>query len=405
MAGVFRCLSRVLVSGGARGCGVRCISGKAMRIRNPDAPSKPAPWPYKERPFRVWHRLFDKTTARFDENSKIIVVDGPVAAGKTNFAKSLASELNMLYLPEANLDMVYINEYGYDLRQMDDKVPASCRSYDVKDFCCQPQNYLAAAFQIKMYTVRFSQYVDALAHVLSTGQGVVLDRCAYSDFVFAEAMHECGLMSRGAREVYYEVKHNTIGELMRPHLVIYLDVPVNEVKKRVRERAIWYEQSPASPVSDERYLTAMEHAYKQRYLPEIERHAELLVYDWSQHGDVEVVVEDIERINFDKWGMHDRKLEDWRLDDEEEWAVTRALYADCKEDLLTYFNVPRYDIPELVVEAEDIKLARDVWDTAPGEDYAPGFNEAAGDRGVMFKMFDHHRPTLPLQERIIPASH
>lgn len=48
-----------------------------------------------------------------------------------------------------------------------------------------------------MYIIfRLSQYIDALAHVLSTGQGVVLDRCVYSDFVFAEAMFSQNYISK-----------------------------------------------------------------------------------------------------------------------------------------------------------------------------------------------------------------
>lgn len=43
---------------------------------------------------------------------------------------------------------------------------------------------------------RYNQYIDALAHVLSTGQGVVLDRCVYSDFVFLEAMFSQGYISK-----------------------------------------------------------------------------------------------------------------------------------------------------------------------------------------------------------------
>lgn len=38
--------------------------------------------------------------------------------------------------------------------------------------------------------------MDALAHVFSTGQGVVLDRCVYSDFVFLEAMYSHGYISK-----------------------------------------------------------------------------------------------------------------------------------------------------------------------------------------------------------------
>lgn len=49
---------------------------------------------------------------------------------------------------------------------------------------------------------RFNQYIDALAHVLSTGQGVVLDRCCYSDFVFLEAMFSQGYISKTG-EIYF----------------------------------------------------------------------------------------------------------------------------------------------------------------------------------------------------------
>lgn len=40
----------------------------------------------------------------------------------------------------------------------------------------------------------------------------------------------------------------------------------------------------------------MEEVYKNNFLKDISNHAELLVYDWSNGGEIELVVEDIERI-------------------------------------------------------------------------------------------------------------
>lgn len=40
----------------------------------------------------------------------------------------------------------------------------------------------------------------------------------------------------------------------------------------------------------------MENVYKRNFLKDISTHSELLVYDWSNGGDTELVVEDIERI-------------------------------------------------------------------------------------------------------------
>lgn len=73
-----RLILRPLGSLGGLGC--RGISGKALRDPNY---KRPTPWPYKEKGFNFFHAflLRESTTARMDENSKIIVVDGPIASG------------------------------------------------------------------------------------------------------------------------------------------------------------------------------------------------------------------------------------------------------------------------------------------------------------------------------------
>lgn len=40
----------------------------------------------------------------------------------------------------------------------------------------------------------------------------------------------------------------------------------------------------------------MEKVYKQEFLQDISTHAEILVYDWTNGGETELIVEDIERI-------------------------------------------------------------------------------------------------------------
>lgn len=60
---------------------------------------RPAPYDYKNKDYGFISAIFDKTTKRFDENSKLIVIEGPIAAGKSKFAKELADELEMLYMP------------------------------------------------------------------------------------------------------------------------------------------------------------------------------------------------------------------------------------------------------------------------------------------------------------------
>lgn len=74
---------------------------------------------------------------------------------------------------------------------------------------------------------RFGDYVDALAHLFSTGQGVIIERSAYSDVVFVEALYKCNFITKTSYKGLIETRNNSLPELLKPHLVIYLDVPVS----------------------------------------------------------------------------------------------------------------------------------------------------------------------------------
>lgn len=358
------------------------ITSRTMRVGEKIA--KPKPYDYKNKGYSYFQSLFDKTTHRFDENSKVIVVDGPIASGKTKFAKDLAYELEMQYFPACDMDMLYINPYGYDMRQLDPELPVNERSFDIKNFCENPNHRNVAAFQIRMYMLRYSQYIDALAHVLSTGQGVVLNRSCYSDFVFLETLFKHNYISKGARSVYYDLKQNTITDLLQPHLAIYLDVPVNKVQENIKKKNLSHEVK--SKVFTNQFLQDMESIYKQQYLKDISVHAELLVYDWSNGGESEIVAEDIERIDFDRFDKHDPKLKNWRYEHERDWCEVRMKYCNDKPELMSFFNVPRYDVPELLRSPEDSKIFHEVWNNAPGMKYRVGYNADMGDKSKLFNL-------------------
>lgn len=313
----------------------------------------------------------------------MIVVEGPIASGKAAFAKDLAEDLEMLYVPAPTMDDIYINPYGYDMRQLDPQLPEAAKSFDNRNFCLTPNAKNTAQYQVRMMMLRYEKYVDALAHILSTGQGVVTNRCPFSDYVFLETMHKHGYISKLARWVYYEIRANTITEILKPHLVIYLDVPVSKTKENIKKRAIDYEMN--SKVFTDQYLGDMETIYKQRYLKEITQHAELLVYDWTNGGETEVVVEDIERIDFDRFDHYDPKMKDWRLHTEWEWCEMRMRFTIEKPDLLNFFSIPRFECPELTRSAEDSKIWKEVWFNAPGMKYVTGYNADMGDKNLLTK--------------------
>lgn len=58
------------------------------------------------------------------------------------------------------------------------------------------------------------------------------------------------------------------------------------------------------------------------------KYCELLVYDWSEGGEIEIVVEDIERIEFVEPNSTHSKFKDWCQQLEEDWAILRYQYVD-----------------------------------------------------------------------------
>jgi NADH dehydrogenase (ubiquinone) 1 alpha subcomplex subunit 10 len=289
----------------------------------------------------------------------------------------------MMYMPAPTMDDIYIAPYGYDLRQLDSQLPEDVRSFDVTNFLKNPNAKLVAQFQIRMLMLRYSRYVDALAHLLSTGQGVVCNRCPFSDYVFLETMHKNGYISSTVRSIYYDLRNHTITEILKPHLVVYLDVPVKKTIENIKKRGVSNETQ--SKVLNEKYLHDLEQVYKQRYLKDITQHAELLVYDWSDGGDAEVVVEDIERIDFERFDHYDPKMQDWRIMYEEDWCERRMQYTSYKSEIMNFFNVPRFDAPELMTDPDDYEKWYNLWFEAPGMKYAYGYNAECGDTGILTK--------------------
>jgi len=364
----------------------RGISSKAMRHRTQGEP-KPAPFPYKEKRYNFWRALFDPTPARLDENSKLIVVEGVTGAGKANLAKELAAELDMAYFAAPTKAETYINAYGFDLKTLDSQLPVSVKSYDENDFLKNPtllDGVKAGRFQLQKMQLRYQRYLEALAHILNSGQGVVMDRSPYSDFVYIDAMAEQGLVSKNIQQFYHKVRDNAMFALWRPHLVIYLDVPVAEARRRIEARNRPNEKD--SPATTTAYLQSMENAYKQKFLKEMSVSSEVVVYDWTEVGDPEIVVEDLERLDLDKYSVYDTQMSDWRRQDKWDWNSSRYKFSNDQDVLLQYFNVPATTCGEINYPPEDYNLRDRIWREAPGQKYAKGYNADMGDKGLLFKL-------------------
>uniref|UniRef100_A0A8C3U8Y5 NADH dehydrogenase [ubiquinone] 1 alpha subcomplex subunit 10, mitochondrial n=1 Tax=Catharus ustulatus TaxID=91951 RepID=A0A8C3U8Y5_CATUS len=225
------------------------------------------------------YMLGERASKKFTEHSKVFTVEGNLSSGKGKLAQQIAEKLGMKHFPEA--DIHYQDRISGDGQLLPEKFNGFC---NLEKFYTDPRSPDGHSYRLQswIFGSRVLQYADALEHLLSTGQGVVLERSPYSDFVFLDAMLKQGYVHRRCLDHYKEIKEISISELLPPHLVIYVDVPVPEVQKRIQEKGKPYEKK-VSPS----YLQSIEDAYKRTFLPEISESSEVLQYSATAAEDVE----------------------------------------------------------------------------------------------------------------------
>ncbi|XP_029937015.1 NADH dehydrogenase [ubiquinone] 1 alpha subcomplex subunit 10, mitochondrial [Myripristis murdjan] len=313
------------------------------------------------------YALGERTTPRFKEYSKIFAVDGNLASGKGALAQKLADKLGMLYMPEP--DTFYLD------KMTEEKTPLAV---DFNGMCSLEKFYLdpkaadgnSYRLQVWMYNMRLLQYSNAIEHLLTTGQGVILERSPFSDMVFLEAMYKQGYVRKECVDHYNEIKGISLCEFLPPHLVIYVDVPADEVQKKLKQSGKSYLQNVSLP-----YLKTIEDSYKKSFLPKISESVEVLAYDATQAQDVERVAEDIEYLKFDKGP--------WLEQDDVTYHHMRMLVED-KQRVASLTCIPKF-LPEITIGAHDYDEKYYAYRSLPGKNYAPGYNEDVGDKNIWLK--------------------
>ncbi|XP_029348807.1 NADH dehydrogenase [ubiquinone] 1 alpha subcomplex subunit 10, mitochondrial [Echeneis naucrates] len=313
------------------------------------------------------YALGERTTPRLNKNSKIISVDGNLASGKGALAQKLADRLGMLYMPEP--DTFYLDKMTGEKEPLSVDFNGMC---SLEKFYTDPKAADGNSYRLQlwMYNMRLLQYADAIEHLLTTGQGVIIERSPFSDMVFLEAMFKEGYIRKECVQHYNEVKNISICEFLPPHLVIYVDLPAEEVQKKLKQSNKSYLQNV--PLS---YLKNIEDGYKKTFLPEISKTSELLAYDTTQAQDVERVAEDFEYLKFEKGP--------WLDQDDVTYHHMRMLVED-KHHVATLTHIPRF-LPEITIGAHDFDEKYYAYRSLPGKKYAPGYNADVGDKYIWLK--------------------
>lgn len=314
---------------------------------------KPAPWPYDRKCFTWFHKNIlrvDRTVCRFDENSVVICVEGPMACGKHEFAKELAEQLGMRYYAEPTNEPLMVEDNGFDYRTLNWLLPESAQYVDQKMFYLNPTHRAVAGFIFDMYLMKYFHYLEGLTHLFNTGQGVVHERSPFSDFIFCDTLVKMGYLKKDLQEHYNDTFLDTHQIIHRPHVVIYLDIPAEESMRRFLAKSPDYVKN--SPLMTLRYFQLLEEYYKKSFLPSISKHAEVLIYDWREPGHIDMVVEDIEKLDLVQYDMMTEKLEDWRHYRDIDFDDDRMLYSWARTNIYSFFNQPDYDKPSCQMSQE-----------------------------------------------------
>lgn len=108
-------------------------------------------------------------------------------------------------------------------------------------------------------------------------------------------------------------------------------------------------------------MNDLENRYKA-HLRKVTDSGNLLIYDWSTEGDLGVVVEDIERLEFEPTGRNDTRFADWQFDPQWDIQQKRFDYTMEKFGLLSTLDIARFDIPEIYLSGQDDEVWENVMD-------------------------------------------
>ena len=133
----------------------------------------PKPFPYEKRSYGFLDELMEDTRKRFNENSKVIVIEGNVGVGKNEFARRLAKNFDLKYIPGITEDDIFTGVNNFDVRSTDICLPEEAQCYTNKKLFNDknPACGKAVKLQFMYYCQRYTQYFHkALLHLLSTGK-------------------------------------------------------------------------------------------------------------------------------------------------------------------------------------------------------------------------------------------
>merc|ERR1712179_513822 len=249
----------------------------------------------------------------------------------------------------------------------------------------------------------------------NTGQGVLLEDNPFSHYIHADAAVAQGWINPETRAFIGEIMESKLLPwcMLRPNLIIYLDAHSKTVMKNIAAKGDeWNKNSPVW--TNKSYLDYIYTNFKKEYLKKAMRHSLVSVYDWNEPGDVDLVIEDIEKLNFDFYDRVDDQQSDWANKNEKDWQAIRMELTDFNSlgKRLDFGDISMKHIDEIAFSEAECVNASWVHASVEGDRYDKGWSPKMGDKNVFFKcqLFDTDsfldwNPVFPSDEELKPHFH
>lgn len=134
--------------------------------------SRAKPWDYEKYGYHAPYAFFDSTFKRFNQNTKVIVVEGNIGIDKNAFAKKVADEFGMKFIPQFTCESLYKLPNGQDLRDFNSIVPPHLKFWDFEKIYSakSPAEARSCSTTHKhLFQAKFMRYFCAIQHIMNTG--------------------------------------------------------------------------------------------------------------------------------------------------------------------------------------------------------------------------------------------
>lgn len=219
---------------------------------------------------------------------KMFVIEGNIGVGKTTLARSLAKKMRCKPFLEPALENPFLERF-----------------YD------DPHKY-AMKLQMWIFRQRYRTYLEAVKYMKATGNGVILDRSVFSDYVFARVGFSQGFINQADFSQYQSLRQKVLCSIPKPYCIIYLAASPEQCSERLLKRG--RECESTIPLD---YLQSLDREYSLLLESFKNEGTNVVQLDWSQFGGAEDVMKKTTAVknptpwtsdDYDRVYIHEKEL-------------------------------------------------------------------------------------------------